>query len=69
MAFHGRALKHVEPWHEHAAVFHEDGMHPTIKAGLRFANARKPSNELGVVLVVVELVPGPKVYPMQQHPP
>ena len=44
-------------------VFHGDGAHPSVEAGLRVADASKPSNELGAVLVVVEPVPGPKVYP------
>jgi hypothetical protein len=34
MACHGRALKHVEPWHERAAVFHEDDVHPSVEVGL-----------------------------------
>ena len=63
MACHGGVLKHVEPRHEHAAVFHEDGVHPSIEAGLRVADASKPSDELGAVLVVIEPVLGPKVYP------
>jgi len=69
MACHGRALKHVEPRHEHAAVFHKDGMHPSVEIGLRVADASKPGDELGAVLVVIEPVLGPKVYPTQQHPP
>ena len=69
MACHGEALKHVEPRHERATVFHEDGAHPSIEAGLRVANASKPGVELGTVLMVVEPIPGPKVYPTQQHPP
>jgi hypothetical protein len=67
MACRGRALKHVEPWHEHGAVFHEDGAHPSVEAGLRVADASKPGDELGAVLVVIESVLGPKVYPTQQH--
>jgi hypothetical protein len=69
MACHGEALKHVERWHERATVFHEDGAHPSVEAGLWVADASKPSDELGLVLMVVELVLGPKVYPTQQHPP
>jgi hypothetical protein len=69
MACHGRALNHVEPRHEHVVVFHEDGVHPSVEAGLRVADASKSSDELVVVLMVVELVLGPKVYPTQQHPP
>jgi hypothetical protein len=65
MVYHGGVLKHVEPQHERIMVFHEDSAHPSVEAGLRVADASK----LGVVLVVIELVPGPKVYPMQQHPP
>jgi hypothetical protein len=63
MAYRGRALKHVELRHEHGAVFHEDGAHPSVEAGLRVADASKPGDELGAVLVVIEPVPGPKVYP------
>jgi hypothetical protein len=69
MACHVEALKHVEPWHECGVVFHEDGAHPSIAAGLWVADASKPSDELGAVLVVVEPVLGPKVYPTQQHLP
>jgi hypothetical protein len=69
MAYHGGALKHVERWHERTAVFHEDGTHPSVEAGLWVADASKPSDELGLVLMVVEPVLGPKVYPTQQHPP
>jgi hypothetical protein len=69
MACHGGALKHVEPRHEHVAIFHKDGAHPSVEAGLRVADARKYSDELVTVLVVVKLVLGPKVYPTQQHPP
>ena len=64
---HGGALKHVEPRHERATVFHEDGAHPSIEAGLWVADASKPSDELSVVLVVVELVLGPMLFPTQQH--
>ena len=69
MACHGGALKHVEPRHERAVVFHEDGACPSVEACLRVADASKLGNDLGVVLVVVEPILGPKVYPMQQHPP
>jgi hypothetical protein len=69
MACHGGTLKHVELRHERGAVFHEDGTHPNIEADLWVADASKPSDELGVVLMVVEPVLGPKVYPMQQHLP
>jgi hypothetical protein len=65
MAYHGRALKHVEPWHEHGAVIHEDGVHPSIEAGLWVVDSSKPNDELGVVLMVVEPIAGPKVYPTQ----
>ena len=68
MAYRGEALKHVEPRHECGVVFHEDGAHPSIEAGLRVADASKPGDELGAVLVVIEPVLGPKVYPTQQHP-
>ena len=30
----GRALKHVEPQHEHGVVFHKDGAHPSVEVGL-----------------------------------
>ena len=63
MAYRGGALKHVEPWHERGVVFHEDGAHPSVEAGLRVANASKPGDELGAVLVVVELVLGPTLLP------
>ena len=69
MACCGGVLKHVRPRHEHIAVFHKDGTHPTIEAGIRVVDASKPGDVLGMVLVVVEPVPGPKVYPMQQQPP
>jgi hypothetical protein len=65
MAYLCIALKHVEPWHECAAVFHEDSTHPRVEAGLWVANASKPSDELGAVLMVIELVPSPKFYPAQ----
>jgi hypothetical protein len=44
-------------------------MHPSVEAGLRVAYTSKPGDELGAVLVGIELVLGPKVYPTQQHPP
>ena len=69
MAYRGRALKHVKPRHERAAVFHEDSVHPSIEAGLWVADASKPGGEFGAVLMVIELVLGPKVYPTQYHPP
>ena len=69
MACHGGALKHVEPQHERAAVFDEDGTHPSIEAGLRVADASKPSDELGAILMVIEPVLGPMLDPTQQHPP
>jgi hypothetical protein len=69
VACRGGALKHVKPRYEHGAVFQEDGMHPSVEAGLRVAYTSKPGDELGVVLVGIELVLGPKVYPTQQHPP
>ena len=69
MAYYGRALKHVKPQHERAAVFHEDGAHPSVETSLWVVDASKPSDELGAVLMVVEPVLGPKVYPTQQHPP
>ena len=69
MAYHGRALKHVEPRHEYAAALHKDGAHPSVEAGLWVADASKPGDELGAVLMVIEPVLGPKVYPTQQHPP
>jgi hypothetical protein len=28
MAYRGRVLKHVETWHEHDVVFHEDARIP-----------------------------------------
>ena len=68
MAYRGGALKHVEPRHEHDAVFHEDGAHPNLEVGLRIFDASKLGNELGVVLMVIELVPGPMLDPTQQHP-
>ena len=67
MACHSRALKHVKSWHERVVVFHEDGAHPSVEAGLQVADASKPSDELGTILLVKEPVPGPKVYPTQQH--
>ena len=69
MAYCGGALKHVEPRHEPIAVFHEDGTHPSVEVGLRVANASKPGDELGAVLVVIEPVLGPMLDPTQQHPP
>jgi hypothetical protein len=68
MACHGGALKHVKPRNERIAVFHEDSAHPSVEASLQVANASKRGDELSTVLVVVELVLGPKVYPTQQHP-
>ena len=44
-------------------VFHEDGAHPCVEVGLRVADTSKPDDELGTVLMVVELVLGPKLYP------
>ena len=64
MECRGRALKHVEPQHEHGVVFHKDGAHPSVEVGHWVVDASKPSDELGAVLVVVEPVLGPKVYPM-----
>jgi hypothetical protein len=58
MAYRGKVLKHVEPRHERTMVFQEDGAHPSIEAGLWVADASKPSDELGAVLMVVELVLG-----------
>jgi hypothetical protein len=52
----GGALKHVEPRHERTTVFHEDGVHPSVEAGLLVTDASKPSDELGMVLVVIESV-------------
>jgi hypothetical protein len=69
MACRGGALKHVKSRHERGAVFQEDNMHPSVEAGLRVAYTSKPGDELGAVLVGIELVLGPKVYPTQQHPP
>jgi hypothetical protein len=69
MACRGRAVKHVEPQHERAAVFHEDGTHPSVEAGLRVADASKPGDELGAVLMVIEPVLGPMLDLTQQHPP
>jgi hypothetical protein len=63
MAYRGEALKHVELWHEHTAVFHEDGAHPSVEVGLRVADASKPGDELGAVLVVMEPVLGPTLHP------
>jgi hypothetical protein len=68
-ACRGGALKHVKPWHEGAAVFHEDGACPSVEAGLRVIDTCKPGDELGAVLVVIEPIPGPMLDPMQQHPP
>jgi len=34
MACRGEVLKQVEPQHEHATVFHEDGAHPIVESGL-----------------------------------
>ena len=65
MACRGGVLKHVKSWHERVAVFHEDDAHPSVEAGLRVANASKPGDELGVVLLVLELVLGPTLDPMQ----
>ena len=67
MACHGGVLKHVKLRHECTAVFHEDDVHPSIEASLQVANVSKPSNELGTVLRVVELVLGPMLDPTQQH--
>ena len=69
MAYHGGALKDVEPWHERGAVFHEDSAHPSIEAGLWVADASKPSDELGMVLMIIELVLGPTLDPTKQLPP
>ena len=69
MACRDTVLKYVEPWHERAAVFHKDSAHPSVEVGLWVVDACKPSDELSIVLVVIELVPGAKFYPMQQHPP
>ena len=69
MACHDGVLKHVEPRRERVVVFHEDGTHPSVEVGLRVTDASKPADELGMVLMVVEPILGPKVYPMQQHPP
>jgi hypothetical protein len=33
MACRSGVLKHVEPRHERAVVFHEDGAHPSVEAG------------------------------------
>jgi hypothetical protein len=68
MAYHHGALKHVEPRHQHAVVFQEDGVHPSIEAGLWVADASKPGDELGSVLMVAELILGPTLDPMQQQP-
>ena len=68
MAYRGKALKHVEPWHMHTTVFHEDGAYPSVEVGLRVADASKPGDDLGVVLMVIEPILGPKMYPTQQHP-
>jgi hypothetical protein len=38
-------------------------VHPSIEAGLWVANASKPTDELGVVLVVVEPILGPMLDP------
>jgi hypothetical protein len=65
MACHGGPLKHVEPEPERAAVFHEDGTHPSIEVGLRVADASKPGDELGVVLMVIEPLLDPTLHPMQ----
>ena len=62
MAYHGGALKHVKPQHEHGVVFHEDGMHLSVEVGLWVVDASKPSDELGTVLMVIEPALGPKVY-------
>ena len=48
-------------------VFHEDSAHLSTEASLQVANVSKPSNELGIVLRVVELVLGPMLDPTQQH--
>ena len=69
MACHGGAVKHVEPWHECSAVFHEDCAHPNVEAGLRVTDASKPGDELGVVLVVVEPLLDPTLHPTKQHLP
>jgi hypothetical protein len=63
MAYHGRALKHVEPRHERATVYQEDGVHPNIEASLQVTDASVPVDELGAVLVVIESVPGPTLDP------
>ena len=63
MACHGRALKHGEPRHERAAVFHKDIVHPSVEAGLRVADTSKPGDDLGAILVVVEPVLGPTFDP------
>ena len=69
MAYYGGVLKHVEPRHEHGVVFHKDGALPSVEAGLRVADASKPSNELGAVLMVIEPVLDPMLDSTQQHPP
>ena len=51
-----------------STVFHEDGVHPSVEAGLWVVDASKPGDELGTVLMVVEPVPGPMLDPTQQHP-
>ena len=64
MACRDGALMHVKLWHERAAIFHEDSAYPNIEVGLWIVDACKPSDELSMALVVIELVLGPKVYPM-----
>ena len=65
MAYRDGALKHVEPRHERAVVFHKDDVHPSIEVGLWVADASKPGDELGTVLMVVEPLLGPTLHPMQ----
>ena len=64
-----RSAQDVEPWHERTVVFHEDGVHPSVEAGLRVADAVKPGDELGAVFMVVEPLLGPTLDPTQQHSP
>jgi hypothetical protein len=56
-------LKHVDPEPERSTVFHEDGTHPSIEVGLRVADASKPGDELGVVLMVIEPLLDPTLHP------
>jgi hypothetical protein len=65
MACRDGALKHVEPRCEFAMVFHKDSVHPSVEAGLYIANASKPRDELGTVLVVIEPILGPTLHPKQ----